>query len=126
MLAGSGAESPAALRVRGGGSARLYPEFVHEREDESGTRVDLRDQGTILLSADGNFSESAEPLSSEQLRSLEPWVGPPGGGRPGLHHSVGISESREISAAYLSERSVDPRALMAAAIKAAHHRGVDI
>ena len=122
MLVGSGAEIPPALRILAEASARLYPEFVHELEDESGVRVDLRDQGTILISEDGNFPESAEPLSPEQLRSLEPALGAPGRGRPGLHKHV----SEEVAAACLSERSVDPRALVAAAIKAAHHREVDI
>jgi glycine oxidase len=120
MLVGSGAEIPPALRILADESARLYPEFVHELEDESGTQVDLRDQGTILISASGNFPESAEPLSSEQLPCLEAGLVVPGRERPGLH------ESARISAAYLSERSVDPRALVAAAIKAAHHREVNI
>src|SRR6266404_7065893 len=50
MLAGSGGEIPSALQVLAKESARLYPEFVHELEDESGMRVDLREQGTILIS----------------------------------------------------------------------------
>ena len=120
MLAGSGVEIPPALRILAEASARLYPEFAHEIEDESGKQIDLRDQGTILLSSDGNSLESAEPLSPEQLRSLEPWVAPPRRGR------LGLDPSGQTSAAYLSERSVDPRALVAAAIKAAHHRGVDV
>jgi glycine oxidase len=121
MLAGSGTEIPPALRVLAEASARLYPEFVHEIEDESGVRVDLRDQGTILISADGEFPECAERMSLERLLALEPALAVAGRRRPALHDS-----SEETSAAYLSERSVDPRALMAAAIKAAHHRGVDI
>ncbi len=120
MLVGSGTEIPAPLKVLAEESARLYPEFVHELEDEAGVKVDLRDQGTILLSSNGTFPDLAEPISPEQLQSLEPTLGIPGRGRPGLH------ESPEISAAYMSERSVDPRALVAAAIKAARHRGVDI
>ena len=120
MLVGSGAEIPPGLRILARESARLYPEFAHELEDESGARVDLRDQGTILISSDGDFPESAKLLSPEQLSSLEPGLTVPGRGRPGLH------ESGVIPAAYLSERSVDPRALVAAVIKAARHRGVDI
>src|SRR5216684_4293736 len=121
MLAGSGAEIAPALRMLAEASARLYPEFAHELEDESGARVDLRDQGTILISRDGEFPEAAERLSSEQLRALEPGVSVAGRGRPALHDS-----SEEIAAAYLSERSADPRGLVAAAVKSAHHRGVDI
>src|SRR6266852_393685 len=89
MLVGSGAEIPPPLRVLAEESARLYPEFVHELEDESGNRVDLRDQGTILLSSDGSFPESAERLSSEQLRALEPALAGAGRGRPALHDSSG-------------------------------------
>jgi len=108
MLAGSGTEIPSALRDIAQQSARLYPEFAHELEDESGIKVDLRNQGPILCSTCDDFPESAERLSQEQVRTLEPaleFSGP---------------------AAYLSEGSVDPRALVAAAIKAAHHREVDI
>ncbi len=107
MLAGSGTEFPVALRVLAKESARMYPEFVHEIEDESGMRVDLRDQGTILISSSGEFPEVAEKISSEKLLVLEPRL-------------------RASPAAYLRERSVDPRKLVAAAVKAAHHRGVDI
>jgi glycine oxidase len=128
MLAGSGSEIPAGLRVLAEASARIYPEFVHEIEDESGARVDLRDQGTILISESGEFPEAAERISFEQMRALEPGLAVAGWGRPALHTSSGeiTGSSTELSAAYLSERSVDPRALMAAAIKAAHHREVDI
>jgi glycine oxidase len=121
MLAGSGSEIPAALRVLAKESARIYPEFVHELEDESGMRVDLRDQGTILLSGSGDFPEVAERISFEQLHALEPELAVAGRGRPAPHRSV-----EELSVAYLAERSVDPRGLVAAAIKAAHHREVDI
>ena len=49
MLADFPLEIPAALQSFAGASARMYPEFVHELEDESGMNVDLRDQGTIFL-----------------------------------------------------------------------------
>jgi len=121
MLAGSGLEIPPALRTLAEESARMYPEFVHELEDESGAKVDLREHGTILVSSDDHFPELAEPISSEKRRSLEPAVVASdtvlaGRGRPQL---------QEFSA-FLSERSVDPRALVAATVKAARHRGVDI
>jgi glycine oxidase len=123
MLVGSGAESPAALGDLAAESARLYPEFVHELEDESGMKVDLRDQGTILISSDGASSllarEFGEPLSADQFQSLEPVLAAQGRGLPELHE-LGFS------AEYLSERSVDPRKLTGAAIKSTRHRGVDI
>jgi glycine oxidase len=125
MLVGSGGEIPAGLRVLAKESARIYPEFAHELEDESGMRVDLRDQGTILISAEGQFPAAAEPLSSERLLALEPGLAVAGRGRPALQESFGDSPGNT-SAAYLSERSVDPRALVAAAITAAHHREVDV
>ncbi len=128
MLAASGLEIPSALRDLAEESARLYPEFVHELEDESGMKVDLRAQGTILLSSEGHFPEAAEPISLEKLQAAEPalattvpsGVAPGGRGRPPLH------DQKQIAAAYMSERSVDPRTLVTATIKAARHRGVDI
>jgi glycine oxidase len=124
MLVGSGDETPAALIPLASESAGMYREFVHELEDESGLKVDLRDQGTILTAPEGHFPASAEPLSEEELRSLEPALATPPArsarGRSPLHRNG------ERSVAYLRERSVDPRALVSAAVKAAHHRGVDI
>ena len=128
MLAGSGLEIPPLLRPLAGESARLYPEFVHELEDESGIKVDLREHGTILVSQGREFPGAAELMSIEQLAAIEPALaeagisgsgrGGPGGAPP--------HDQREIVAAHVSERSVDPRALTAAAIKAAKHRSVDI
>src|SRR5882672_12633104 len=48
MLVGSGLETPAALQPLATASARMYPEFVHELEDESRLRIDLRSEGTLL------------------------------------------------------------------------------
>lgn len=121
MLADAGDEFPSPLKPLARESARMYPEFVHEIEDESGLRVDLREHGTIVLSCHGEFPEGAEPLSPQRLKSLE----------PNLVSPLVLKSSRngapsEICAGYLSERSVDPRALVAAALKAARHREVDI
>src|SRR5215469_1364968 len=55
MLAASGDEFPTALKPLAQESARMYPEFVHELEDESGLKVDLRRQGTILVLCNGEF-----------------------------------------------------------------------
>jgi glycine/D-amino acid oxidase-like deaminating enzyme len=98
----------------------MYPEFVQEIEDESGMKVDLRKQGTILISREGMLPDDAEELSVESLYKLEPHLALPGGGRLLPRGSDGIR------AALLGERSVDPRALVAAAAKAARHRGVDV
>jgi glycine oxidase len=109
MLVGSGTEIPSLLKALAADSARMYPQFAHELEDESGLKVDLREQGTILLSASKTaFPESAEPISLERVQLLEP-------------------ELRfTCLAAFVPERSVDPRALVSAALTAARHRGVDI
>jgi glycine oxidase len=127
MLVGSGTEMPPALHELAAESARMYPEFAHQLQDESGLKVDLREQGTILISANGNFPSGAEMLSTEKLRSLEPALtqrdtsgsNSGGRGRPSL-------QNQNKHRAYVRERSVDPRALTAAALKAARHRGVDI
>jgi len=129
MLVASGTELPPALRSLAAESARMYPEFVHEIEDESGLKVDLREDGTILISKNDDFPAGAERLSTDKLRALEPDLGASpssdsslrgGRGRPPLHSQW------EYQSAYLSERSVDPRALVAAGLRAARHRGVDI
>lgn len=127
MLVASGTELPPALHSLAAESARMYPEFVHEIEDESGLKVDLREHGTILISKNGDFPAGAERLSTDKLRALEPKLGnfdrfdsKDGPGRPPLHSQW------EYQSAYLPERSVDPRALVAAGLRAARHRGVDI
>jgi len=117
MLADAGDEFPAPLKPLAHESARMYPEFVHEIEDESGLKVDLREHGTILLSRHGEFPEGAEPLSPQRLKSLE----------PNIDTSPLLPQTpAKICAAYLRERSIDPRALVSAALKAVQHRQVDI
>jgi glycine oxidase len=104
-------ETPDALQPLATASARMYPEFVHELQTESGINVDLRDQGTILFpsSADGSHPElkSATRLPAP-LAEFEPALADLN--RPAI---------------YLQERSVDPRALTAAALHAAKRRDVD-
>ncbi len=113
MLADCPLEMPAALQTFAAASARMYPEFVHELQDESGINIDLRDQGTLLLTAPEDLSSrpqfGAEHKLEVPLTELEPALALP-----------------ETSVFYLKERSVDPRALVAAAMKAAKHRGIDI
>ncbi|MGH9503450.1 MAG: glycine oxidase ThiO [Terriglobales bacterium] len=113
MLADSPLDTPPALQTLATASARMYPEFVHELQDESGMKVDLRDHGTILFMTSERVREHpsliADSLPPASLAELEPALSPVY--QPGI---------------YLKERSVDPRALTAAALKAARHRGVDI
>lgn len=130
MLAAAGDEFPPALKPLAEESARMYPEFVHELEDESGSKVDLRDQGTILISCDGHLPVGAELLSAQRLKSLEPAIEVSkiyqANSGTTSSRTPGGSAPNHICAGYLAERSVDPRELVAAAIKAAKHRSVDI
>src|SRR5579871_6175233 len=109
MLVDCPLETPAALQSVARASAQMYPEFAHELEMESGGKVDLRDFGTILFASPGDASSlgSEAQLTSAALAELEPAL------------------KSEAGAVFLKERSVDPRALAAAAFKAAKHRGVD-
>lgn len=112
MLADCGWETPRALQSLATASALMYPEFVLELEDESAMRVDYRSDGTILFPEEahaGQWNEFADanPLP-QPLSQTEPALAATG--RP---------------AVYLKESSVDPRALVAAALQAARHRGVD-
>lgn len=108
MLAHCDPEIPRHLQPLTALSAGLYPEFVGEIEDESRGSVDLRSDGTLLLTADERVASSWNGLGREQLRELEPELMPPP--RPSY---------------FLPERSVDPRALSAAIWEAGKHRGVD-
>ena len=108
----------------GKASMSLYPEFVAQVEEISGTRVGYRPKGTLeaLFSRDTKAELStiialhhglglkAEPLRPEDARELEP------------------SLSEEVEAAVLrpEEASVDNRALTAAILKAAQRCGAEI
>ncbi len=52
MLVDCPLETLPALQPLATASARMYPEFAHELEVESGMKVDLRDYGTIFSSPD--------------------------------------------------------------------------
>ncbi len=110
MLVDCPLETPPALQVLATASARMYPEFAYELEVESGMKVDLRDYGTILLPADKHKRDpqlAKTALDQATLQQREPALSASG------------------DAFYLCERSVDPRALTAAALKTARNRGVD-
>jgi len=119
MLVDCAIETQPALQTLATASARMYPEFAHELEIESDTKVDLRDKGTILfppatclrsiacLAHSGSRTAALFPARSAELE-------------PALAEPNPVRE-----AFYLKERSIDPRALTAAAIKTAKNRGVD-
>jgi glycine oxidase len=110
MLANCGDETPGILQALATASAEMYPEFVHELQDESGEKVDLRSQGTLLFLLAGHSSKNINGASKvpAPISELE----------PGLN-----AAGRDV--AFLKERSVCPRALSHAAWKAAKHRGID-
>ncbi|MFZ0319804.1 MAG: glycine oxidase ThiO [Candidatus Sulfotelmatobacter sp.] len=112
MLVACSAETHPALQPLATASARMYPEFVHELQVESGLNVDLRDQGTIVFPPPEHATEPSgcapKMLSPSALAELEPALAPTN--RPAF---------------YQKERSVDPRVLCVAALKAARNRGVD-
>jgi glycine oxidase len=112
MLVDCPLETTAELLELATASARIYPEFAYELEVESGMKVDLRDHGTILFPSAEHANRDAEFIASHPLPySLSEM-------EPALTPSNGIT-------LYLKERSVDPRALTAAAIRTAKNRGVD-
>jgi glycine oxidase len=90
----------------------MYPEFVHELEVESGMGVDLRNQGTLIFPPPEHVHErpgfTAASVVPASLAELEPALA-----------------DKNRPAFFFKERSVDPRALAAAALKAAKSRGVD-
>ena len=116
MLVDRPAETLPGLRELATASARMYPEFVHELEDESGLKIDLRSVGTLLFAADGTghspVTTQADALP-QPLAELEPAL------------EILNNPEPRFTALYIKERSVDPRHLTHAAIAAARHRGVD-
>ncbi len=131
MLVDCSIETPVALQPLATASARMYPEFTHELEVESGMKVDLRDQGTILSLSSRHIRHSAA-LYPADLSQLEPAMV-----KLTLDQEFDLKEELDplesemaVNAMhpafyYIKERSVDPRALTSAAIKATKHRGVD-
>jgi glycine oxidase len=114
MLVDCSLETKPALQSLATASARTYPEFVHELEIESGIKVDLREQGALVFLANGHAQESdmvgaGENALPAPLSELEPAVA-----------------ETSLPAIFLRERSVDPRALVTAALATAKRRGVDI
>jgi glycine oxidase len=108
MLAHLNPELPPELREMAAASAAMYPGFIGELERDSGLSVDLRSEGTIFL---GRECPVAAPfvtqLSSAVIGQLEPALSPAPSGF------------------LLQEKTLDPRALVAALLETARHRGVE-
>ncbi len=105
MLADSEFDESSPAKPLAAASAQMYPEFVHELQDESGLNCDLRSEGTLQYVAPDHPSA----LPREDLAALDPALA-----------------TSPLVVAHIKERSVDPRAVTGAAIKAAKHREVDI
>jgi glycine oxidase len=112
MLVDSAFETHPELQALAAASARMYPEFARELELESGTKVDLRDCGTIFIPSASHLArfqkKDRTALLPAQLAELEPEL---------------VVSNRP--AYFLHERSVDPRALSYAAWQTAKQREVD-
>jgi glycine oxidase len=131
MLADFPLEMPAALGDLAAASARMYPEFVHELEDESGLRIDLRAVGTLVFSDPATrigsgvagHSPAATRAYAPADYALPDYALP----RPLLELEPHFAEDvvEKYRALFLQERSVDPRHLTAAAVAAAKHRKID-
>ena len=116
MLCDFPAETPPGLLELATASARMYPEFVHELEDESGVKIDLRSVGALLFTSlkTGQSPATTQPYALPQpLAELEPAL------------QILNNPEPHLTALYIKERSVDPRHLTAAALAAARHRGID-
>jgi glycine oxidase len=126
MLVDFPAETPPALRELATASARMYPEFVHELEDESGLKIDLRTVGTLLFTSEGagHSPATTQPPQDQSLQSSQFFSLP--ATLQELEPAFRVPEgAAHFNALYIKERSVDPRHLTEAAIAAARHRGVD-
>lgn len=112
MLVDCSTETAAALQPLASASARMYPEFAHELQIESGVNVDLREPGTIVFPPAEHVHErpgfTVASLLPAPLAELEPALA-----------------ATDRPAFFLKERSVDPRGVTAAAWETAKKRGVD-
>ena len=110
MIANCDPHIPPQLKPLVAASALLYPEFVREIQDESGESADLRHEGTIAYfeAGDSPGCANACPLGEADILRIEPLLR--------LRGCVW----------FLPERSVDPRGLGRALLKAVQHRGVDL
>lgn len=122
MLADFLLETPPALRELATASARMYPEFVHELQDESSTHIDLRDRGTLVFLKPETADSQRDSAAATQLKVAYPLPQPLRELEPAFDVTGTISE---MTALFLHERSVDPRQLTTAAIAAAKHRDID-
>src|SRR6267378_3621362 len=98
MLVDFPSETPPGLRELATASARMYPEFVHELEDESGVKIDLRSVGTLVLSrVETGLRPVSAGLSPATTQAFEPAL------------QILNNPAPHLTALYIKERCVDPR-----------------
>src|SRR5215468_8341405 len=76
MLSGADPETPLQLWPLTRRSAKLYPQFVEKLERLSGTKVDFRRGAIALFPAATETPPEHTPLSSTELKKLEPALSP--------------------------------------------------
>jgi glycine oxidase len=128
MLCDFPAETAPALLDLAAASARMYPEFVRELEDESRLKIDLRAVGTLVYEGAkaelGDTVDVDEPTVGHTPASMRDFALP----RPlaELEPALQIAGSNAgYSVVFVKERCVDPRDLIVAAIAAARRREID-
>jgi glycine oxidase len=119
MLVDFADETRPALRELATASARMYPEFVKELEDESRLKIDLRAVGTIVFA---HAETEQRPILAELSPATTRAYPLP---RPLAELEPELRVRAHDTLLFLQERCVDPRDLTAAAVAAARHRGVD-
>jgi glycine oxidase len=133
MLCDYPLETAPALRELAAASAGMYPEFVHELQDESGLKIDLRAVGTIVLTraetelqpvSAGSFGCAQDRLRTAATQASSSSPSPCSLPLP-LAELEPALRAEDSTTLFLQERCVDPRDLTAAAIAAARHRGID-
>jgi len=128
MLADFLLEMPLALHDLAAASARMYPEFVHELEDESSLKIDLRDDGALVF-VDHAVDNAIDPALDRPIgTAAAESISPSAETQQSLAHlepNLSTSKLSTLIALRLPERSVDPRHLTAAAVAAAKHREID-
>lgn len=110
MIADLDPSLPETLRPLASASAALYPEYIHQLQDESGLKIDFRTEGTLAF-VEHPVVESAgiRKLSAEEVRQMESAIEPP-----------------RDPAYFMQENAVDPRDLVAALLASARHREIEI
>jgi glycine oxidase len=119
MLVDFPAETPLALQELAIASASMYPEFVHELEDESRLKIDLRSVGTLILDGVETSLRAVPARHTYATPQAFALPAPIAQLEPALHLSSNVN------AILVKECSVDPRDLTTAAVAAARHRSID-